>query len=183
MHEYSFHVSEAGKCLRFLFFTRTIGRLEDVSFKPEVVAGRKIHFEFQNSYREIDRTARTEERAVFIHEKFVITGRADIVTDGEVLEIKTVRKLPKEAVSEHISQINLYMKLCNRKKGRLIYIERESGKERCFKIFFDKKLFLEDIRRFEKLVEHLSEMRLPAREECRMCSFCEYLDLCEMLGD
>ena len=178
---YRFRVSEVGKCLRFLYLTRVIGRLEDIDSKPEVIAGRKIHAEFQNDYAIFDENARMEEEVMFIHENFVVVGRADIITDDRVIEIKTINSLPAKPYSAHIRQLNFYMRLCGRKKGTLTYIERETGKQKDFSIELDENAFLEDLRRFEKLAKHLRSMSLPKREETGICKFCEYAVICERI--
>ncbi len=178
---YYFRVSEVGRCLRFLYFTRVIGRLEDVGSKPEVIAGRNMHVEYQNDYAAIDQNAKMEKEVMFVHENFIIMGKADIVTREKVIEIKTVNNLPERPYAPHIRQINFYMKLCGREKGNLIYIERETKKQKTFSVDYDENLFLKDLRRFEKLAKCLETTTVPEKEITKMCEFCEYKELCEKI--
>jgi CRISPR/Cas system-associated exonuclease Cas4 (RecB family) len=178
---YFFRVSEVGRCLRFLYFSRVIGRLEDVGSKPEVIASKNMHVEFQNDYAAIDETAKMEKEVMFVHENFIIVGKADIITEEKVIEIKTVKNLPEKPYPPHLRQINFYMKLCGREKGSLIYIKRETKEQKTFSVDYDEDLFLEDLKRFEKLTKHLETTTVPEKERTKMCEFCEYKELCEKI--
>ncbi len=177
-----FRVSEVGKCMRFLYFTRVLGRLEDISSKPEVVEGKTLHENFQNEWIEqVDSEAKQEEEAMFLHDKFVVRGKADIVSGDKVIEIKTTNKLPPRPYETHVRQLNFYLGLFKLEHGLLIYLLRNGNGRREFEVGFDEGMFLNDLRRFEKLYECLTSFIVPEKEPSPLCNFCEYRFLCDRM--
>ncbi len=177
-----FRVSEVGRCLRYLYFLYVLGRLEDVSKKPEVIEGKTIHQNFQNEWiTTVDEEAKPEEKAMFLHENFAVLGKADLVSGEKVIEIKTTTRIPNRPYLTHVRQLNFYLGLFGKKEGTLIYIERNGNGRKEFSIKFDADMFLVDLARFEKLYRALTELRVPEREPTPLCNFCEYSFLCEKI--
>jgi len=108
-----------------------------------------------------------------------VNGRADLIlsVDGEeyVVEVKSVRKLPREPFKHHVQQLNLYLGAYGIKRGFLIYLEKQALAHRIFPVEFSLEAFKLLIDRAAVLHRHLTNDDMPApdaeRWECRFCEF------------
>lgn len=76
-----------------------------------------------------------------------IVGRVDLIVNGNVIDLKTISRLPEEPKIEHIYQLNVYLEALNKPYGFITYIEKNpiSFPTRDFKIKKDKKV-IQDIK-------------------------------------
>jgi len=109
---------------------------------------------------------------------FIIKGRADIVTEHYVYEVKTIksinndRKLP---LDHHVQQLLAYLDLFNKDYGRIVYVVLNEGKILEYDITREKELTVEDM-----LLEQLERLRnkdYPIEEW--ECNYCIYKDVCD----
>ena len=112
-----------------------------------------------------------------------VNGRADLIlsVDGEeyVVEVKSVRKLPKEPFKHHVQQLNLYLGAYGIKRGFLIYLEKQALAHRIFPVEFSLETFKLLIDRARALHRHLTTDDMPKpNAEAWECRFCEFRTEC-----
>ncbi len=175
------YVSEAGKCIRYVYFSRVIGQIEDKNKLPQVKNGKNLHKNFQDVMVKLFKEYIEVEKPVkFIRKNLILKGRVDILTESGVIEIKTCNRMPRYPYENHLRQINIYMKLTNKTRGLLIYINQNNEEDRkYFEVNFDPELFEEDMMRFEELMKAVENKIPPRKEPSPLCKFCEYKEFCE----
>jgi CRISPR/Cas system-associated exonuclease Cas4 (RecB family) len=139
----------------------------------------------------LDRTLRAggltvravEAPFVIVHfcgdEPIRVEGRADLIlsVDGEeyVVEVKSVRKLPKEPFKHHVQQLNIYLGAYGIKRGFLIYLEKQALAHRIFPVEFSLEAFKLLLDRAAGLHQALISDSPPKPDneewECRYCEF------------
>jgi CRISPR-associated protein Cas4 len=108
-----------------------------------------------------------------------INGKADVLVEvgneKYVVEFKSIRCLPRQALRHHVEQLNLYLAALNCQNGFIIYLEKSALKHRVFPVKFEQTVFnglLERAQRFHKALM-AGEKPKPDAEpwECRFCEF------------
>lgn len=108
-----------------------------------------------------------------------INGKADVLVEvgneKYVVEFKSIRCLPRQALRHHVEQLNLYLAALNCQNGFIIYLEKSALKHRVFPVKFEQTVFnglLERAQRFHKALM-AGEKPKPDAEpwECRLCEF------------
>jgi len=170
------HVSELTYCARKAFYQRRNPR--PLSREKTVILsfGNAGHY-FVEEYLEYP--GLLKELVGYIEvDEFEIHGQADLVLDDSIAEIKTVSRIPEEPFHHHLLQLNAYLKIFERSKGFLIYIDKRRGIIEVFEHTFDNNLWRELIERARRLYKALKENKEPEPEFSPLCRFCEFKDLC-----
>ena len=131
------------------------------------------------------------ELPIEIKEKdFIISGRIDnlvlVKIDNKLalVEVKSIKFLPKEYRKEHETQLQLYMKALGIHEGIILYIQKDNLETRTFNIKFSKKQADKIIERFQELHKALTKDKLPEAEAKQdkdkswMCDYCNYAEEC-----
>jgi CRISPR/Cas system-associated exonuclease Cas4 (RecB family) len=179
----SYHPSAIGGCRRALYYDR-IGEEPVQTIYPSLRMlfglGHAIHDFVQESLGHSQRVEFSSEVAAR-HKELDIYGRCDGVfyEKGWLLEIKTIgdssyRTLirPKK---NHLLQAHCYMKALGVPRIQILYVNRDSGNMREFRVHFDDDVWKEIEGTIAYVERHIAEDIAPPREEsffnCRSCKF------------
>ena len=189
-----YYPSEAGSCLRKLYYSYTIPKPTEEDLLKVFHVGNILH-EFVLQVLKSEKTPEvqlleSEVPVKILLEKFQISGRVDdlimIKASGKVVlvEAKSVAMLEmvKNPQRHHIMQLQFYMHASGIHNGILLYLDKRNLKSKVFDIDYDQGMADQIIARFAILHDHLTEKRIPEAEArgikdmqwmCRRCEFYE----------
>jgi len=112
-----------------------------------------------------------------------ISGKADayirVRDEKYVLEVKSIRRLPKQALKHHVEQLQLYLAALNCQNGFIIYLEKSALQHSVFPVRFELSVFNGLLERVQRLHEALMRNEKPEPDaEPWECRFCEFKDEC-----
>ena len=116
-----------------------------------------------------------------------INGKADALikvgNEKYVLEVKSIRRLPKHPLKHHVEQLHLYLAALNCQNGFIIYLEKSALKHRIFPVNFDLKTLNRLFKRAQRLHKALIADEKPKPDaEPWECKFCEFKGECVEMG-
>jgi len=170
------HVYESIRCLLKSYYTR---KLKRKLFDSKIVVlsiGDAIHRLIQDVLRE--KGYQIEPELEFEYNDIVVVGHPDILTDNFVIELKSVSRIPKRPLTEHLLQTTAYIRMAEVNEGYIVYIGKSSGKVKIFRVLYDAISFHHVVTRANFLSECLTNNHPPLPEVTRFCKYCEYQDLC-----
>ena len=88
--------------------------------------GNLLHDYLQNNIFIESKGFKNEVRYVLEDGDISVRGRVDVESEDEVIEIKSIARLPKDKLEHHIAQVGIYMRITG-KKGKILYIEKIGG--------------------------------------------------------
>lgn len=194
-----YYPSEIAGCMRKTYFSYKNPKQNDVKLARIFEAGNMLH-EFITEVLKSEKNKEVElirsELPIEIKGKdFIISGRIDnlvlvkMCEDNEckqvLVEVKSIKFLPKEYKKEHEVQLQLYMKALGVHEGVLLYIQKDNLETRTFDIKYNKKMSEEIIERFGELHKSLNNNKMPEAEAKQdnekewMCSYCAWKEECK----
>lgn len=190
-----FFISEVGKCPRAIFFKFKKAPAEAI--EPERLRvfdhGDLIHKMVLTPLESLGLVVASE---IPIPPQKIISGRADAIISisGEeyVLDIKSIsgRKnfsKMEEPIPEHVWQVQLYLHFFNKKKGILLYVNKDTQELREFIFDYDRNLSLQLLDWFEKLKLKIEKNLVPIRladwPENWQCQTCQFKEICKLAGE
>jgi CRISPR-associated protein Cas4 len=113
-----------------------------------------------------------------------INGKADVLVEvgneKYVVEFKSIRCLPRQALRHHVEQLNLYLAALNCQNGFIIYLEKSALKHRVFPVKFEQTIFNGLLERAQRLHKALMAGEKPKPDaEPWECRFCEFKNECK----
>jgi len=150
------HVTDLVGCIRASYFRKVYGVRFNLTQAISVILGLGVH-EFFIPYL-AGRLGGDYEVEV---EYEGIKGRADVVTDEYVVEVKTVNNIPIQPFRSHLEQLNFYMQVLDKPKGYVFYIGRSSYKVAMYEYYGDRELFLRTLEKGKELIKALKERKPP----------------------
>ena len=189
-----YYPSEIAGCMRKTYFSYKNPKQTDAKLNRIFEAGNMLH-EFITEVIKSEKNPEIElirsELPIEIKEKdFIISGRIDnlvlVKIDNKLalVEVKSIKFLPKEYRKEHETQLQLYMKALGIHEGIILYIQKDNLETRTFNIKFSKKQADKIIERFQELHKALTKDKLPEAEAKQdkdkswMCDYCNYAEEC-----
>lgn len=173
------HVTDLTTCIRRSYFEKVYGRKINYPNSLFILRGILIHDavleqlakELKANY-EIDVTYKG------------IKGRIDLLTEKEVIEIKTINKVPISPYNSHLEQLNFYCFASDRKEGILVYIGIADGKVVSFEHNANREMLDNTLEKFVKLKESLEQLVPPSSNldlssRKIFCYSCPYKKECE----
>ncbi len=161
---FAFPVSWALRCLRWCFFS--------YYRKPRLprsleTRGKLAERRAEMALKHFKRVWRGRNRKLYF-DNFVLVGRADFVTESEVIEVKA--KITPDFLLSNLAQLNVYMLMEGKTKGVLLSQDSIVTADRSD--FLLRQSFLH----FENLAECLKEGTIPEGDRifCRSCQFREF---------
>jgi len=155
--------------------------LIQLNFNEKILIGKLLHHGIEAILRDLmlisGDNIRTEVPVSGEINGLRIVGRADIVLDNEVIEIKTtssVNNLPRDS---HVLQTAIYAKLLNKARGRLVYFILNNDKRI---IEFDVDPINDDD--LTNLIEEFKK-RKPTPRYPWECNYCVFKQFCPKRGD
>ena len=146
--------------------------------------GRLFHDFLSRTFKDGGLTMKSVEAPfsiVFLFENEIIriSGRADLIItlNGEdyIIEVKSVKKLPKQPFKHHVEQVQLYLAGYGLTHAFLVYLEKSYLKNIIFSVDFNIEKFRKLVERAATLHKHLKGGDPPAPDgepwECRYCEF------------
>jgi len=151
--------------------------------KDSLLAGRFIHLLLQKMLEE--RGYKLEHKVVYsLFGKWVLAGRIDAINSNEVVEIKTVKTF--DGLKKYwVDQITLYMHMSNIHNGKIVVIERSTGKIVEYEIKYDEsraKKLIEIAKIVAKALVKEDITLVPCAKDER-CKHCEFNFICSLRGD
>ncbi len=173
------YVTEAVRpCLRQAYFNRLYPSPPTIA----AIVGEYLHNILEEAFARLG--LKTEVGLAVDLGEFKLAGRADAVLENDegnvedVVEIKTVGKLPERPESTHVRQLQVYLELLEAPKGTLLYIDRNRGHAKLFTIRPDPgalELAKENAR---ILWEALNSHTPPNPRQGAWCVFCPHRRRC-----
>ena len=173
-------VKELSGCLRRAYLDRkTAEEFKeeeiDISKAIDSVRGTAIHEYLQHRLKEAKREALAEDEIELNGVIIRVKGKADLVMGDEIVELKTVRFMPKQAYEDHVNQLQYYMNLLGKPKGRIVYIATEGQKGVRDFIFERKGEYLSMLKeRAIQLYYALIKDEIPRAEIGTWCKTCKW---------
>jgi len=182
-----YYVSDLYKCPRTKYYLYVVENKEmSVDVLRIFQTGHIFHEWIQRMLRKRNMLIASEVEIEYkIAEDIKLIGHYDalINLNGKhaILELKTTRKLPKEALKHHIEQINAYLCMTGIDSGFIVYIEKNTFRTRTFLVEADNRLFLESLTKTKKLDLLLYKGVVPEATfgERWECNYCEFVNLCK----
>ena len=130
----------------------------------------------------------TEVRLALNVDGIKIVGRADAIKERvneaaevvaeEVMEIKSVDRLPDRPHEHHVKQLQTYLAILDAPIGYLVYIDRGSGRNKVFRVRRDPRILEQIKKRAKQLHRYLTNNELPPAKRGPWCRYCPYQYLC-----
>ena len=180
-----FYASEALKCPRQIYYSRKFPQAPDDKLLGVFYVGETIHEMFQGILKEAKADLKDEVEIRIKMDDIEVSGRADLMGDNEILELKTtadVKYNKDEASTHHIGQLTLYMSQHRDKKGTLVYIDKRNLETVEHQIEFDQMTFDAVMNNFKKAKIALDTDKLPLKPgyvDAWQCKYCNYKDKCD----
>jgi CRISPR-associated protein Cas4 len=113
-----------------------------------------------------------------------INGKADaLIKVGEekyVLEVKSIRRLPRHPLKHHVEQLHFYLAALNCQNGFITYLEKSALKHSIFPVKFENATFNSLLERAQRLHKALMANEKPKPDaEPWECRFCEFKNECK----
>jgi CRISPR/Cas system-associated exonuclease Cas4 (RecB family) len=166
------HVSEVVGCLRRSYYYRK--RFLSISPSNALkLLDDSLHSAFQEVLR---REGYEVEYEVGIQlPQFKLVGHIDAYHPEKsiLLEFKTTNNIPEQPYETHLRQASIYKELVNAKHCYLIYISRNDGRVRVFKVNNSKGIIKWAVERAKQLNEALIRDE-PPNPEGNTCQWCEF---------
>ena len=125
-------VSEVCQCLRKSYFQRVQG-LEPSGEKVVIlVMGSALHYIVERFGEYDGKLAEAELRGEYMGVE--LRGRADLILDDCVVELKTIIKVPQQPLEHHVDQLQLYLHLSARDYGYIVYVGKKDGRVVAFRV-------------------------------------------------
>ena len=162
--------TELATCLRRSWYARKKGRN---IIGESAVYGIVIHNTVQDIAKrfncEIEKEVEGEVAGIHVR------GRADLVCEDSVIEIKTTTVHDQR----HYFQLVIYAALLKKEKAYMLYVDRNTGNITFFQvdISFILPFAVERLKTYYKTVV---ENKLPPKEYSQACKYCVYKTLCDM---
>ncbi|MCW1292950.1 MAG: PD-(D/E)XK nuclease family protein [Candidatus Parvarchaeota archaeon] len=192
-----FSASDAGQCLRYLYYSYKFPKEEREEKLKIYALGNKVHDLVKEAFANYNKIYGDFKELYFEYpleialNSYKIKGRADIViktfsNELIIIELKSSSDISKisEPEESHIWQTMLYMKGINANKGIIVYIEKSNLKIKQFSVSFNETIYENIVKRYEKLNSYLREEKLPPaefyfdNEKSWMCKTCMYREEC-----
>lgn len=171
------HVSEAVTCLRRAWYYRMdFERAEGQITK--MLMGHGIHWIIESALKRDGWL--TEVRVTYRYRPIRLVGTIDAwhPERDEVLEIKTVERMPERPYLGHWRQANAYIVMSGARRGYILYVERGSGLLGKFTMEGDQKEFEKLLVRALELRDALRDQRPPKPEKGPWCNGCPFRAQC-----
>lgn len=178
---YEIHVSTLVICLRGEFFNYFFQPSQQVQ-SDEVLAGKLIHLVIQNKLSK--NGYNIECRIEYdLDSPWKLVGRVDAMNNEEIIEIKTTKRFIDFNVPYWFDQINTYMHITGVSKGKLIVIERPTGRIFQKEVEYNEESankIIDLANSLIKAIESKDVSKLPIFNDFR-CKYCYYSWLCSKL--
>ena len=161
--------TELSTCLRRSWYARKKGKN---IIGESAVYGIVIHNTVQDVAKKFDCDVEKEVEGEIsgIH----VRGRADLVCDDSVIEIKTTTVHDQR----HYFQLVIYATLLKKEKAYMLYVDRNTGNITFFQV--DISFILPfAIERLKEYYKSVTENKLPPKEYSQVCKYCVYKTLCD----
>ena len=179
--------SEIGTCVRRSYFFRTEPNVLIIS-NDLLDSGRNIHDAIQDVLED-NLNCQTEVELRTEINGIIISGRADAMCNGDLLEFKVVNYIPPQPKSYHLQQVALYYKALldlgiQPQNVYIFYIRRDTLEVKGFKLSEEqlKEGFRKAVEYIEsyKYVLETGDFKKFKPAEPSFCKYCQFRDKCNM---
>ena len=171
------YVTEVSGCLRRSFFIRRqpIPLPENLYVVFEI--GKGLHYIIQ---RFLPVEACFEVPCELDLGDFRLKGRADVVLDDVILELKSIARIREDWIPypNHILQLQAYLWMLDRPRGFIVYIEKSRGRIYPIEVEREASAWALIIQRARVLHHHLLNNEPPRPEPSSLCKICDYRRIC-----
>ena len=181
-----YHPSAMGGCARAIYYDR-IGEKPIPRINPRLRAlfdlGHAVHDSVQGALQQIEGF---EAEIPSVDPELGIFGHCDGIFHEEdwILEIKTIGDASFKTLvrpkSDHVMQMHCYMWCNDIPRGQLLYINRNTGARRTFKVQFSQSVWKTITDKIAHIEECIAKNEPPLREvSSYSCSSCKFYNTCE----
>ena len=178
-HEDGIYISSLSTCLRKAFYEQFFPVYETKLSKP-VFEGTAIHYFIdylvKNYGNLLMENIDSEVRVRYIIDDIKLVGRADIVLDDRIIEVKTTSNIPFKPYTSHVLQANAYAYILRKKYFEIAYISNDRIKSFVYET--RKDLFDVIVERARILSTAFKTGIAPDREVSQLCVKCPFYDKC-----
>ena len=171
------YVTEVSGCLRRSFFIRRqpIPLPENLYVVFEI--GKGLHYIIQ---RFLPVEACFEVPCEVDLGDFRLKGRADVVLDDVILELKSIARIREDWIPypNHVLQLQAYLWMLDRPRGFIVYIEKSRGRIYPIEVEREASAWALIIQRARVLHHHLLNNEPPRPEPSSLCKICDYRRIC-----
>jgi len=203
VHSDKISVTEALYCLRKAFYYRTLEDsvleklIEESPYSDSdfyLFVGKVIHSKIQEYISKTAKDALSETNFSYEDtlcevkvEDDLLVGHIDLIIQTDKLdipiELKTCKKLPRNAYPQHKYQLSTYMNMAKDdfeiKYGYIVYISRIEGDIKVVTVA-PKKSRYEFVRtRANTLIDHIKRNEIPEAEDDPFCWKCVFYKICK----
>lgn len=183
-----YHPSAIGGCKRALYYDRTGEKPQsrwDFQTLMYFNLGHALHDMIQNKLSEACGDNFQAETTIEFKE-LNIYGHCDGVFASEdwVLEIKTAGSSTFNSLlrpkSDHVRQTHCYMAALDIPRTQIVYVNRDSGQMKSFKVYFDENIWQEICGVIADVEANVKSGTPPEREVSRyVCRTCKFNHICK----
>jgi len=152
----------------------------NIFIQDGLLAGKFIHLLLQKEFE--NKGYKLEYRVTYpLFGRWILVGRIDAINSKEIIEIKTISTF--NGLRKHwIDQIILYMHMSNIHSGKIVVIERATGKITEYKVEYDEnkaKRLIEIAKIVAKALVKGDITLVPSVDDER-CKYCEFSFVCNL---
>lgn len=175
------HVSEVTGCLRKAYYARTRA-FKLTPGEAIILLGSQIHEAVQEVLAGMG--FEPEFEVAVKRDGIKLVGHIDAYHPDEnvVLELKTVRRVPKEPYRSHRFQAEIYGAIVEASEIYIIYISRNDGDVKVFKTSWSENTLDFAVKRAKLLSDCLDKREPPMREPSHLCDFCPFKLECKRIS-
>mgnify|MGYP000288811317 CR=1 FL=1 len=175
------YVTQVTQCLRKSYYEIKHKAVNvDYELSKHLILGKSIHLWLQELLKkygnELNIKYCIEKDIKFMHRGYMIKGRADIVINDVLVELKTTHKSIHLPDRMHVLQANEYAYQLGLQKYVILYVTPNGLIE--FKFTTDRYKHFIFIHRLETLIDALEMDELPEKETGYECKYCPFRNKC-----
>jgi len=170
-----FYISWSGDCSRKIFLMKEYGYEPDIKFYRKFLVGNLIHIFLRKQVLKLG----AEVKIRYTYNNMILRGRVDGRDEKNkiIYEFKSCGKLPALPLEHHLGQLMVYLRYFYYKygdyKGKLVYLEKNTGMCREFNTFYSEKVFKDAVFPFKKVIWCKENNKIPRvlKNDWR-CKYC-----------
>jgi len=179
------YVTEITQCPLRAWLSRTVGGALSREKIVILLLGDDVHYLLQDKFPLGEGEKSFEKQ----HGGVTIVGRVDRMMGDVLLEFKTASRIPKQPLSHHVDQMQLYFWLTGKERGFIVYVAKTNGQVKAYEVRRDEERIARLLEKAVSLSKSLADGKppMPVLEEgeewqCRYCEFTDYCPLAQARG-
>lgn len=175
------YVTQVTQCLRKSYYEIISNAIDPYyELAKKFLLGKSMHLWLQSLVRKYGKELKlryeVEKPIRYKYRGYTIKGRADLIINDTVIEIKTTTKGINIPNIMHILQANEYAYWLSKPQFIILYVTGNDIIEFGFKTDKGRHLIFKD--RLNELIDALNKGKPPKHESTNECKYCKYRNTC-----